>query len=75
MTRCPYFKVAVIRAWTAHNASYSPGEEYSVPEFIALILKRGGYVEILGAEVNQSEQNHFVEPHNMVELQGDLWVR
>ena len=70
----PLFRIRCLRAWTAHEASYSPGEEYRVPEFIARILKRGGYVEILGeAEVNQSEQNHFVEPHNMVELQGDLW--
>ena len=62
---CPYCKVAVIRAWTAHNASYSPGEEYRVPEFIALILKRGGYVEILGA----------AEVIPVAEFQGELWTR
>ena len=57
-------KIRCLRAWTAHNASYSPGEEYRVPEFIARILKRGGYVEILGAEVIP-----------VAEFQGDLWVR
>ena len=51
----PLFRIRCLRAWTAHNASYSPGEEYSVPEFIARILKRGGYVEILGAEVGEAE--------------------
>ena len=66
--------IRCLRSWSALNANFHPGEEYQVPEFIAVILKRGGYVEILGeAEVNQSEHNHFVEPHNMVELQGDLW--
>ena len=55
--------IRCLRAWTAHNASYSPGEEYRVPEFIARILKRGGYVEILGA----------VEVTPVVEFQGDLW--
>jgi len=39
----PIFRIRCLRAWTAHNASYSPGEEYRVPEFIARILKRGGY--------------------------------
>jgi len=34
-------QIRCLRAWTAHNASYSPGEEYRVPEFIAAILKRG----------------------------------
>ena len=62
MTRCTYCKVAVIRAWTAHNASYNPGEEYQVPEFIAAILKRGGYAEIVSAAVVE-----------VVEVQEDLW--
>ena len=66
-------KIRCLRSWSALDANFCRGEEYQVPEFIAAILKRCGYVEILGAEVNQSEQNHFVEPHNMVELQGDLW--
>ena len=59
----PIFHIRCLRAWTAHNASYNPGEEYRVPEFIARILKRGGYVEILGeAEVIPA-----------AEFQGDLW--
>ena len=59
----PLIHIRCLRAWTAHNASYSPGEEYSVPEFIAAILKRGGYVEILGE----------AEVIPVAEFQGDLW--
>ena len=61
----PLIRIRCLRAWTAHDASYSPGEEYRVPEFIALILKRGGYVEILGA----------AEVIPVAEFQGELWTR
>lgn len=39
-----------------------PGEEYQVPEFIAVILKRIGYVEVVSAEVIP-----------VAEFQGDFW--
>ena len=56
-------KIRCLRSWSALDANFCRGEEYQVPEFIAVILKRGGYVEILGeAEVIPA-----------AEFQGDLW--
>jgi len=54
--------IRCLRSWSALNANFHPGEEYQVPEFIAVILKRIGYAEVVSAEVIP-----------VAEFQGDLW--
>ena len=54
--------IRCLRSWSALNANFHPGEEYQVPEFIAVILRRGGYAEIVSAAVVE-----------VVEVQERLW--
>jgi len=54
--------IRCLRSWSALNANFHPGEEYQVPEFIAVILKRIGYAEVVSAKVIP-----------VAEFQGDLW--
>ena len=49
----PLVTIRCLRAWAAHNATFSLGEEYRVPQFIAAILLRIGYVEVVGEDVEE----------------------
>jgi len=54
--------IRCLRSWSALRGNFCPGEEYQVPEFIAVILIRGGYAEIVSAVAVE-----------VARVQQDLW--